>query len=402
MDIVTSVYKPTWHAWIRRLDIGHLLAAGLLARLVVFALLPDQHFGDARLYVDTGHALATTGVMSSPIYMPLYPLWTWIWGGAWGVKLGDILVSTATIWLVFCATETVTMDRPAALIAAAIAAMYPHFLFYAVSGLTETLYAFLLVSSLLCLYRRRFAIGSALLVFTILVRPTLDLLAPILIAAFALVVHRASLREAALRIGQYACIYVALMSPWWVHNYLNYGTFVRLDLGDGVVLYSGNNPLNKSGGGVIGDENGSDVDLTPFNSIANPVKRNAELEHAAWKFIEQNPGRFLELAGIKFVRFWRLWPYAGEYDKPWIVATSLLSYGLVLSLTLFYLATQGRRNFRCLLPILLLAGYLTLVHMATIGSIRYRFPLEPFMIMLASAPAAQFMRRVLPRGEAIP
>jgi hypothetical protein len=378
---------PAQPAWIDRISIGPILVLGLLTRLVVFAVLPDQHFGDARLYVETGHTLATTGFMSTPIYMPLYPLWTWVWGGAWGVKFGDILVSTATIWLIWRLAEAVVQDRVAATLAAAIAAVYPHFLFYAVSGLSETLFTFLLLAAFLSLYQGRFTAGSALLVLSILVRPALDLLAPVLVAVAALVVHRATPREAAFRVGQYACIYVVLMSPWWADNYLHYGTFVRLDLGDGLVLYSGNNPLNTSGGGVVGDLKGSDVDLIPFAAITDPVKRNAAFEHAAWDFIERNPGRFVELAGVKFIRFWRLWPYAGEYERPWIVAASVLSYGVLLACSIVYLAVTGRRNLRLLSPILLLVIYLTLVHMATIGSIRYRFPLEPFIVVLGSAGA---------------
>lgn len=379
--------QPQAPAWLDRLRIGHIVLLGVLARLLVFAVMPDQHFSDAHAYADSGHALVTTGFLSSPKYMPLYPLWTWIWGGAWGVKIGDILVSTAMIWLIWRLAGLLMRDRVAALAAAAVAAAYPHFLFYAVSGLTETLFAGLLVASFLSYYQRRFFWGSTLFVLTILVHPTLDLLAPILVAAFARIVHRASPRETGFRVAQYACIYLVLMSPWWVDNYLHYGTFVRLDLGDGIVLYAGNNPLNTSGGGVMGGKKGSDVDLTPFDSIKDPVKWNAALERAAWQFIRDNPGRFVELAGLKFVRFWRLWPYAGEYEKPWIVAASLLSYGVLLVCSIVYLAVAGRRNFRVLLPILLLMTYLTLVHMVTIGSIRYRFPLEPFIVILGSAGA---------------
>ncbi len=237
-----------------------------------------------------------------------------------------------------------------------------------------------------------------LLVLTILVRPTLDLLAPSLVAGFALLIERASIRQGAYRVAQYACIYLVLMTPWWIDNYLHYGTFVRLDLGAGIVLYSGNNPLNTSGGGVIGDEKGSDVDVTAFASITDPVQRNVALERAAWNFIEGHPGRFVELAGIKFVRFWRLWPYAGEYEKPWIIAASILSYGLLLAAAALYLVGAGRRNLRLLAPILLLTVYLTLVHMATIGSIRYRFPLEPFIVMLGSAEVLILGRTLLDAG----
>ncbi|MBV8534760.1 MAG: hypothetical protein JO128_04150, partial [Alphaproteobacteria bacterium] len=82
----------------------------------------------------------------------------------------------------------------------------------------------------------------------------------------------------------------------------------------------------------------------------------------------------------------------GEYEKPWIVAASLLSYGILLVCAIGLLASEGRRHFRVLSPILLLTVYLTLAHMATIGSIRYRFPLEPFIVILGSAGAAVLVR----------
>lgn len=379
-------------SWFGRVHLIHVLLLGLAARFLVFAIFPNQHFPDAQVYVETGHALATTGFMSQSKYMPLYPLWTWIWGGAWGVKIGDVLISTAMIWLIWRLAETIIKDRTVALLAACAAAVYPFFLFYAVSGLTETLFTFLLLASILCFYQGRFAAGCVLFVLTILIRPTLDLLGPIFVSAFALAIHRASVREAAYRVAQYACIYVVLMSPWWIDNYLHYGAFVRLDLGAGIVLYSGNNPLNISGGGVVGAERGTDVDLTPFSVISDPVKRNAALEAAARNFIERHPLRFIELAGVKFVRFWRLWPYAGEYEQPWIIAASVLSYGVLLGFSILYLAIDGRRNIRLLVPVLLLTIYLTLVHMATIASIRYRFPLEPFVLILGVAGALTAVR----------
>jgi hypothetical protein len=48
-----------------------------------------------------------------------------------------------------------------------------------------------------------------------------------------------------------------------------------------------------------------------------------------------------------------------------------------------FILRNSKKHFRKITPILALSLYLTLVHMVTIGSIRYRFPLEPFLIIFA-------------------
>ena len=175
-----------------------------------------------------------------------------------------------------------------------------------------------------------------------------------------------------------------MMSPWWMYQYDKYGQFVRLTLADGIILYSGNNPMNTTGGGV-GNKNGiSDVDLTKFNKILNPIERNDQMKKKAIEYILANPVHFVEMSAVKFIRFWRLWPYTEHYQQWYIFASSLLSYGVMLALSVGFLVRNTKNHFKKLLPIFVLIAYLTIVHMATIGSIRYRFPLEPFLIIFAS------------------
>jgi hypothetical protein len=64
---------------------------------------------------------------------------------------------------------------------------------------------------------------------------------------------------------------------------------------------------------------------------------------------------------------------------------SLLSFVPALGLSLYYLMWSGLAHWRRVLPLIMFAGYLTAVHMVFPGSIRYRIPLEPFMICLAAA-----------------
>lgn len=96
---------------------------------------------------------------------------------------------------------------------------------------------------------------------------------------------------------------------------------------------------------------------------------------------------------IKFVRFWRLWPHFEEYSKPFYIAVYMLSYVPVFVLTLVYLALWGISDFFLIAPLLAFAAYLTLVNVVFAASLRYRMPIEPFMIVLAATAFVRLARR---------
>jgi hypothetical protein len=181
------------------------------------------------------------------------------------------------------------------------------------------------------------------------------------------------------------------MTPWWAHNYARYGQFVRLNLAGGIVLYTGNNPLNVSGGGVGG---GQDVDLGTYGGIADPVQRDAAFRNAAINYIKSDPWHFIAMMPVKFARLWRPWPYAEEFKNPLIVLVSVISAIPAIILALIGLAFTLRSHFLRLLPCLAYLGYLTLVHVITFGSVRYRVPLEPFVLILAAAGLIELLRRI--------
>jgi len=258
---------------------------------------PDQHFPDAVAYKTIGQEIFSGEIVTNNIYMPLYPIWSYITGGGAVQILMDIFISVISVWLVFLLSFHLFQNRLAALLSATIAAFYPHFLFYSVSGLTEIFYTCFLLLSFLLFYRKKFIMAIIISVLAILIRPTLDLLNPIVIILFVGLVHASAWREVMKYIGIYFIVYVIIMSPWWVHQYQKYGQFVRLNLGDGIVLYTGNNPLNRSGGGIVG----TDVDMSSFNNEKNPVIRNNKMKSVAIEYIVSNPGHFVELAGLKFL-----------------------------------------------------------------------------------------------------
>jgi hypothetical protein len=368
-----------------------VLALAAVLRIAAAALIPDQtaHVGDSLTYRALGHQLWQGGIFNNPYFMPLYPALIGALGPGWTQMLADIAIATAMVWLVFELALGVFRDRAIALVAVLGAAVYPPLIYFSFIGLTETLFTTLILAAYVCWYRGAFAWAAVFAVLSILTRPAIDLLAPLLAIYFAAVIHRFAAAAVLRQCLIYAAIYGALMTPWWIHNYATYGTFVRLNLAAGENFYAGNNPLNTSGGGVAG----VDFDNSAFLKIADPVERDRAAFSAAIEFVRQDPTAFLQRAVVKFVRFWRLWPYAVEYSDWRTVVAYAASYVPVFLLTLVYLGLWGVPEFFRIVPILAFGAYLTLVNIIFVASLRYRFPLEPFMIVLAAAALVRLMRR---------
>lgn len=367
-----------------------ILVLALALRVAAAVLIPDQSqtLVDAISYRASAAQLLKDWQMNDPYQMPLYPLLIAITGPGAAQLGADIALSVMSVWLVYALTDTLFADPYARTFAAAAAACYPPLIFFAVVGLSETLYITLVLTAFLCWYRGWFSTAAAFAVLAVLTRPVFDLFAPLLVLLFALVVHRLPVAKALKNLGIYGLIYGALMTPWWINNEKTYGSFVRLTPGMGVALYAGNNPLNHSGGGNGG---GADYDLGAFANITDPIERDRTMRNAAVEYIVHNPKRFLELAGLKFLRMWRITPVNEAYRGIGTIIVSVMSFVPLLLLAGFGLVVT-RQNLRQLSPIVLFAVGYTAVHMVFVGTIRYRLPLEPFLIIFAAAGLSRLLK----------
>ena len=81
---------------------------------------------------------------------------------------------------------------------------------------------------------------------------------------------------------------------------------------------------------------------------------------------------------------WRITPVNKAYRSAGTVIVSVMSFVPLLLLAAFGLV-ETRQNLRQVSPIFLFALGYTAVHMVFVGTIRYRLPLEPFLIIFAAA-----------------
>src|SRR5690348_5853682 len=163
-----------------------IIAAAAGARLALYFLAPNVVTPDTALYIQSGNSLFTNWRMSSPLYMPLYPIALHL-AGYHGVIFFQIALSTATVFLVYRITVAIWADRMAGLLAAAFCAAHPLLAYFAVARVTETLATFLLILGIDQFYRRNILPASIALVLLDLTRPSFDLILPamVMIAEFA-------------------------------------------------------------------------------------------------------------------------------------------------------------------------------------------------------------------------
>ena len=375
-----------------RLAVVAIMALAIVSRVIAAIVIPDQShlLVDAITYRASAVELFQHGHMASAFEMPLYPLLIAITGPGQGELAADISLSIFLVWIVATLTQELFDDRLAALFAGLMTACYPPLVFMSVVGLSETLFITLVFAAFLNWYRSNFTAASIFAVLAILTRPVFDLFAPLLVLLFALVVHRMSFVQALRRLAVYVIIYCGLMAPWWISNYQRYGSFVRLTAGGGMALYAGNNPMNHTGSG----NSGVDYDLTPFIKITDPVVLDRTLRDAAVRFIVDNPIRFLKLASLKFMGIWRPWPRNEGYRSAGTIALTILSFLPILILGAIGMFLR-RGMLRRLSPIYLFGLAYTGVLMIIVGTIRYRLPLEPFLIVFSGAALSELAQKVL-------
>ena len=389
--------------FINRLSITKLIFFGFCIRILFLAFFP-QHFADTITYLRIGENIFSGTIVYSDVHMPGYGIWAYLLNffsqSSIGFKIGDVIVSSLTIYIVYLISKEIFADKFIAKTSAFLFTIYPFSIFYSISGLSETLFIFFLFSAILMLYKNYFLISFILFVFSIYVKSTADLLAPVIIITFCFFIKKYDLKKTSFLFLFYIVVYACFMTPWWYHNYKKYNGFVRLNLAASYHLYSGNNVKNKTGGGI----GGIDVDHTQIskNFKNKPLELDKAYRDSALDYIKDNPHKTVNLYFKKLIRFWSFYPFkipdnlilpeinyieqfnANRYNSTKYKIISIFSYGSIFILSLIFIIFFSKEYIRKISPFLFMIFFLTAIHVITISSLRYRFPIEPILIIFSS------------------
>jgi len=319
---------------------------------------------------------------------PLYPLFLAGCFTAFGrsylaARLVQAVIGALVCVPVFLLGKAVHGSR-AGVVAAAVCAVYPPFVFYTRLLLTEAIFIPLLASVALGLYslrtgwRAKWAVGTGLaLGAAVLLRPSALLLWPfgLLLVLVASADRKGSVVSAAVT----SAVVAAVLSPWAVRNYRVTGHVVLTTLSNGWTLYEGNSP-QATGGPAQHLVKWPRAEL----AVRTEYERDAFLRAEALRYIRSHPARFLRLTATRVARMWTPVPNDRRFRTPLIITLSAGSYVPLILLAIWALWI-GRRQWRRWAVLLSPVVYYTGVHAVTIGSVRYRDPLMSAVIVAASA-----------------
>jgi 4-amino-4-deoxy-L-arabinose transferase-like glycosyltransferase len=291
------------------------------------------------------------------------------------------------------------IDARTAVLAAALAAVYPFAVFLSAVLLSETLFGALLVAQLivLSLVTERAVQGErprGILMLSMvagfigaagtLVRPSWLLATPF--SAIALLLVRR--RRAAAVAGVMLAAFALGMAPWCLRNWRVTGHLVPTTLWVGASLYDGLNPRADGSSRMDFMDRPADFGLDPTLVQMNEWEQDCYLREQAIAYARSHPGRVLQLAAIKFARFWNPLPNAAEWQSAAARIASLASYGPVLVLAVIGVWRLRRRPT----TLALLAGpvlYFAAIHLVFVSSVRYR---EAAMLPVLGLAAAAIVR----------
>ncbi len=389
-----------------------IIILSFLVKLFCLNYFLTPSFFDVQAYLETVDQFLK-GVQVSDQIMPGYPIIVYLVNNIIKIEIFNIIVSCLTVLIIYDLSRYIYDKILFKLTLVLFIAFYPFNIFYSITGFSETVYVFFLSLMMLFFYKNKVFYATIVGTIAILIKPVHFYTLFILIFFFDFFYFKKSVKESFKNFILCVIIFVFMFSPWWMYNFKKYNKFIMFNLVAPHTLFIGNNPLNQSGGGVMIDK--YDLETFPerftklhqdfsydlmngypgfvFNLERNRVDfkegNKAALDRYysyldySKKYIKNNPKRFLELATKKFIRFWRLWPYTQEFNKSFYIIISLISFGPILFLFILSSLKFLRKFDKKLFPLILIIFYFNFVHIILISSIRYRFPIENFIIISA-------------------
>jgi 4-amino-4-deoxy-L-arabinose transferase-like glycosyltransferase len=319
-----------------------------------------------------------------------------------------IIIGILNTWLVYRLGRRLFGEK-AGLLAAGLNAIYPYFIYYDATLMTEPFFIAGVLASLemglnlagfsppsgngfmkkLGMIQQDVSPGNersiwrwielgVVLGATALLRQTILLWIPFFFGWIFFTKLRKSGFRTLLPIAASIGIILVFILPWTVRNYTIYHAFLPLNSNAGYALYSANHPHH---GTQFDQDFAAPLPPELVGKGLSEVQWNTELTRRGLQFIIDDPGRYLKLSLNRVSIFYNFW-FSSESS----LSSNLLrvfSFGMYLPFFLLGLVLSWHRRKRCSLIYLFVAIF-SLIHILTWASIRYRLPIDSTLMPFAA------------------
>ena len=355
---------------------------------------------------------------------PGYPLFIAACGGSLrAVRVAQAFVDTSTALAVYLLARR-WLSRGASTFAAGIVAFNPFLIYFSALALSETLFTALLAWGMCLLIRGSgsasppaeaggpggsaarsapwsailcWLAGGLLLAVSVLVRQSAAPL-PVLLGLVSAFVNRAGSppyhRRWPLPSGATLVLLTGLvLLPWAYRNSRVMGVWIWTTTNGGITIYDGFNP------DATGASDQSFVEQMPELRRMGELGRDEHLKRLAHEYVREHPHRVAELAVIKAGRTWSPIPLSADYSGLKYKLVGLfysLPFDLLVIAGLIVNVRDAGLPKAAKVFLLSPAIYFTVVHALSVGSLRYRIPVEPPMAIVAASGAAALLGQFVP------
>lgn len=364
---------------------------------VAMNLITDREFGSLK---DNYRSVPTQPLLIAAVYA--------VFGKNYvALRLLFAVIGAVTCGLAYMLAKKLA-NPTVGLLTGLVLACYPHYIY--ISTLFEYPQAFFIFAMTLCFLGllafeesyRQWALFFAGLCFgvALLSAPTVLLFLPFVFLWLALKLFP----QARLITSCFVLLLGVLLpvAPWAMRNYLAYGHVIIVNVAGGINFWVANNETYVTDGKaavILGCwESYADsrfckeyVGARRRTKSLGPVESIFATERIAWQqgfaFIQQDPGRFMKLAVLKFFDFWSPYPDAA-YKKEGQYTTTRTFISFITYGSLLLIAIPGAcltlPHWRRFILVYSYIGAFTLAHMIFLPSLRYRLPLDLFLAFFAA------------------
>jgi 4-amino-4-deoxy-L-arabinose transferase-like glycosyltransferase len=384
-----------------------LLGDGLEFHNLAYSIADSHRYAQAS-FLTPDRVLPTAD--KPPLYPFVLALFTLVGGHGWiPHQIAGALIGTGTVAVTAFLGRRVAGDV-AGLIAGGLAAVYPMLIAADGSYRSESLYALLIVSTLLAAYALwdrpapgRAAVCGVLIGLATLTRTEAVLLLVLLVFPAALLAVRA--RHAAMLTLVASAATLVVLTPWLVRTWIQFDRPVFVSTNSGGLLAGAN--CDKTYHGEWLGQWRFDC-MRPIRTT-NEAKGSAELANDGIDYARDHAGRLPVVMAVRVLRSWELY----RPRQQWTIERffegrdlRVEQIGVVMYFLLVVLGFAGAVRLRSMgQPLRILVAPFVLVVLVSLGAYgftRFRIAAEPALVVLAAVAVAALWERTRRRRRAAP